>query len=215
MLEIILRIYYHGRYVDDFFLIHQDKRVLLASVPKIRKYLANIGVTLHPRKIELQSVYKGIKFTGMVVKRDRIYASNRMVSNFKQLVHHMNTLPDNYTIEELQHYVCSINSYLGLMKHCDSYAIRKSIMLEMDLRFYKNLYIKGHYECVRIKNKYKRDVINRKKLKKRYNNLVTIFFNFGNKKSVTELSDCYFFIKFNTKIFSFSLILRKKRIFAQ
>ena len=84
--------------MDDFFLIHQDKRVLLASIPKIRKYLANIGVTLHPRKIELQSVYKGIKFTGMVVKRDRIYASNRMVSNFKQLVHHMNTLPDNYTI---------------------------------------------------------------------------------------------------------------------
>ena len=70
------------------------------------------------------------------VTRDRIYASNRMVSNFKQLVHHMNTLPDNYTIEDLQHYVCSINSYLGLMKHCDSYDIRKSIMLEMDLRFY-------------------------------------------------------------------------------
>ena len=153
--------------MDDFFLIHQDKRVLLASIPKIRKYLTNIGVTLHPRKIELQSVYKGIKFTGMVVKRDRIYASNRMVSNFKQLVQHMNTLPDNYTIEDLQHYVCSINSYLGLMKHCDSYDIRKSIVLEMDLRFYEHLYIKGHYECVCIKNKYKRDVINRKKLKKR------------------------------------------------
>ena len=60
----------------------------------------------------------------------------------------MNTLPDNYTIEDLQHYVCSINSYLGLMKHCDSYDIRKSIVLEMDLRFYKHLYIKGHYECV-------------------------------------------------------------------
>lgn len=40
-------------------------------------------------------------------------------------------------------------------------------MLEMDLRFYKHLYIKGHYECVRIKNKYKRDIINRKKLKKK------------------------------------------------
>lgn len=30
------------------------------------------------------------------------------------------------------------------------------------------------------------------------------------KKSVTKLSDYYFFMKFNTKIFSFSLILRKK-----
>lgn len=193
MLEIILHIYYHGRYVDDFFLVHQDKRVLLASIPKIREYLANIGITLHPRKIELQSVYKGIKFTGMVVKRDRIYASNRMVSNFKQLVHHMNTLPDNYTIEELQHYVCSINSYLGLMKHCDSYAIRKSIMLEMDLRFYKHLYIKGHYECVRIKNKYKRDVINRKKLKKRnskyFDFLMDNYYESDKKKNTRENPD--------------------------
>ena len=193
MLEIILHIYYHGRYVDDFFLIHQDKQVLLASVPKIRKYLANIGVTLHPRKIELQSVYKGIKFTGMVVKRNRIYASNRMVSNFKQLVHHMNTLPDNYTIEDLQHYVCSINSYLGLMKHCDSYDIRKSIMLEMDLRFYQHIYIKGHYECVCIKNKYKRDVINRKKLKKRnskdFDFLMDNYYESDKKKNIGENTD--------------------------
>lgn len=193
MLEIILHIYHHGRYVDDFFLIHKDKRVLLASVPKIREYLDNIGVTLHPRKIELQSVYKGIKFTGMVVKRDRIYASNRMVSNFKQLVHHMNTLPDNYTIEELQHYICSINSYLGLMKHCDSYDTRKSIMLEMDLRFYKHLYIKGHYECVCIKNKYKRDIINRKKLKKRnskyFDSLMDNYYESDKRKNARENPD--------------------------
>ncbi len=90
-----------------------------------------------------------------------------MVSNFEQLIHHMNTLPENCTIEDLQHYVCSINSYLGLMKHCNSYDIRKRIMLRMDLRFYKYLYIEGHYDCVRIKYKYKRDVINRKKLKKK------------------------------------------------
>ena len=169
MIELFLHIYWHGRYVDDFFLIHQNKQVLIASIPKLRSYLSNIGVTLHPRKIELQSVYKGIKFTGMVVKRDRIYVSNRMVSNFEQLIHHMNTLPENCTIEDLQHYVCSINSYLGLMKHCNSYDIRKRIMLRMDLRFYKYLYIEGHYDCVRIKYKYKRDVINRKKLKKKNN----------------------------------------------
>lgn len=34
-------------------------------------------------------------------------------------------------------------------------------------------------------------------------------------RSNNKLTDCYFFIKFNTKIFSFSLILRKKCIFAQ
>lgn len=101
----------------------------------------------------------------MVVKRDRIYASNRMVSNFEQLIHYMNTLSESFSIETLQHYVCSINSYLGLMRHCNSYDIRKRIMLKMDRRFYRFLYIKGRYECVRIKQKYKRDLINRKLLR--------------------------------------------------
>ena len=159
----------HGRYVDDFFLVHQDNEVLLEAIPRIREYLAGIGVTLHPRKIELQSAYKGIKFTGMMVKRDRIYPSNRMVGNFENLIHYMNTLPDDYTIEQLGRYVCSINSYIGLMRHTNSYDIRKRIMLKMDRKFYRHLYIKGRYECVRIKRKYLRDVIARRKLRDKRN----------------------------------------------
>lgn len=165
MFDIFLHIYWHGRYVDDFYVIYPDKQSLLDAIPKIRSYLIVLGATLHPRKIEMQSVYKGITFTGMVVKRDRIYASNRMVSNFEQLIHYMNTLSEGFSIEMLQHYVCSINSYLGLMRHCNSYDIRKRIMLKMDRRFYRFLYIKGRYECVRIKQKYKRDLINRKLLR--------------------------------------------------
>lgn len=156
MLEATLHIFSHGRYVDDFFMIHQDKQILLNAIPVIRIYLAQKGIILHPRKIELQSIYKGITFTGMVVKRNRIYVSNRMVANFQNLTHHMNTLPDNYTIEQLEHYVSSINSYLGLMRHCDSYTIRKRNLQAIDVRFFKELYIKGRYECVCIKRKYRR-----------------------------------------------------------
>lgn len=165
MFDIFFHVYFYGRYVDDFYVIYPSKQELLDDLPKIRARLAELGALLHPRKIEIQSVYKGIAFTGMVVKRDRIYASNRMVSNFEQLVHYMNTLPENFSIETLQHYVCSINSYLGLMRHCHSYDIRKRIMLKMDSRFYQYLYIKGRYEYVRIKQRYKRDVINRKRLR--------------------------------------------------
>jgi RNA-directed DNA polymerase len=156
MLESTLHIFSHGRYVDDFFMIHQDKQVLLNAIPVIRFYLAQKGIILHPRKIELQSIYKGITFTGMVVKRSRIYVSNRMVANFQNLIHHMNTLPDNYTIEQLEHYVSSINSYLGLMQHCNSYTIRKRNLQAIGSRFFKELYIKGRYECVCIKRKYRR-----------------------------------------------------------
>lgn len=92
-----------------------------------------------------------------------------MVANFENLIHHMNTLQDDYAVEQLEHYVCSINSYLGLMRHTNSYDIRKRIMSKMDRKFYKHLYIKGNYECVRIKRKFKRDVIVRRKLRDKRN----------------------------------------------
>lgn len=168
-METTMEFIYHGRYVDDFVLVSESKRRLLEAIPKFRAYLSGIGITLHPRKLELQSVYKGIKFTGMVVKRERIYASNRMVSNFEQLIHHMNILPIDYSIEQLEHYVCSINSYLGLMRYCNSYAIRKRVMLKMDRRFYRELYIKGRYKMVRIKKRFRRNTIAKNAVKKKRN----------------------------------------------
>lgn len=179
MFEIFLHIYWHGRYVDDFYMVHNDKQVLLDAIPKVRYFLGDIGVTLHPRKIELQECSKGIKFTGMVVKNGRIYASNRTVANFENLMHYFNSLPDNYTIEQLERYVSSINSYLGYMRHCNSYDIRKRIMLKMDRRFYRHLYIKGRYESVRIKRKFKRQtqVIKKLKSKKNYQRLLDNYYD--------------------------------------
>lgn len=168
-LENELHIYWHGRYVDDFYLIHRDKQVLLDAIPKIRSYLADMDVTLHPRKIMLQECSRGIKFTGMVVKNGRVYPGNRTVGNFENLIHSMNKLPDNYTIEQLEHFVCSVNSYLGYMRHCDSYDIRKRILLKMDRRFYRRIYIKGHYEVVCVKGRFRRKKVVTKLLKDKRN----------------------------------------------
>lgn len=156
MFEIFLHIYYHGRYVDDFYAVHRDKLVLLNAIPYIRHYLGEYGINLHPRKISLQLCSRGVKFTGMVVKNGRIYASNRTVANFRDLIYKMNLLPQDYTLDQINSYLCSINSYLGYMRHCSSYAIRKKVLLMMDRRFYRHIYIKGRYESVALKNKYKR-----------------------------------------------------------
>lgn len=46
-----LGIKHYGRYVDDFFLVHEDKEVLKSLIPEIRNYLWNtLGVTLHPKR---------------------------------------------------------------------------------------------------------------------------------------------------------------------
>lgn len=155
-IEMALGIYYHGRYVDDFYLLHPDKDYLLSCIPKIRAYLKDeLGVTLHPKKIMLQRCECGIKFTGMVCKKGRIYVSNRTVSNFENLIYYINNHVEDINMMNLEKYVASINSYLGLMQHTKSYAIRRRIMGQLDSRFFKFVYGRKHFNSLRIKKKYR------------------------------------------------------------
>lgn len=141
-----------GRYVDDFYIIDKDKQKLLAAVPKIRGLLAKYGLTLHPHKFYLQHYTKGVAFTGSVVKKDRVYTCNRTIKNFVMAVRRLNRAE---TLPEVQHAIDSINSYLGCLRHANEYNNRRKILQMIWPRCYQWIYIKGHYEVVAIKKKYK------------------------------------------------------------
>lgn len=157
-----LGIKHHGRYVDDFYCIHQDKQVLLIAVPKIRAKLAELGLSLNPKKFYFQHYTKGVEFTGAVVKPYRMYCCNRVLTNFIAAVRELNRARN---IDDVTHAVCSINSYLGLLRQSNEYGKRCKILKMIDPRVYKWIYIKGHYEVVAIKNKYKRNCIIQKRIR--------------------------------------------------
>jgi len=55
----------YGRYVDDFIVISRDRKLLLNVLHDAMEHLkANLGLTLHPRKISLQRTDKGVRFIG-------------------------------------------------------------------------------------------------------------------------------------------------------
>lgn len=143
---------YVGRYVDDFYIIHPDKSRLLEAVPKIRKLLARYGLTLSPTKFYIQHYTKGIEFTGSVVKKDRVYISNRTIKNFVMAVRRLNKAE---TIPEVEHAVSSVNSYLGCLRHANEYNKRRKILCMIEQDVFKWIYIKGHYEVVAVKKKYR------------------------------------------------------------
>ena len=157
-----LGIKYHGRYVDDFYCIHQDKQVLLSAVPKIRAKLAELGLSLNPKKFYFQHYTKGVEFTGAVVKPYRMYCCNRVLTNFIAAVRKLNRARN---IEDVTHAVCSINSYLGLLRQSNEYGKRCKILKMIEPHVFKWIYIKGHYEVVSIKNKYKRNFIIQKRIR--------------------------------------------------
>ena len=137
--------------VDDF-VVDKDKARLLAAVPYIRTLLQLYGLTLHPHKFYLQHYSKGVQFTGSVVKKDRVYTANHTITNAIMAVRRLNRAE---TVPEVLHAVDSINSYLGCFRHCNEYNTRRKVLQRMDSRVFKWVYIKGHYDVVAIKKKYK------------------------------------------------------------
>lgn len=157
-----LGIKYHGRYVDDFYCLHRDKSVLLRIVQPIRDKLASLGLTLNEKKFYLQHYTKGVEFTGAIVKPGRTYCCNRTITNFIAAVRRLNRAKD---LRQVMHSVNSINSYLGLLRHSNEYAMRRKILNMIEPPAFEYIYIKGRHEAVALKNKYKTRRITLKRIR--------------------------------------------------
>ena len=122
---------YYGRYVDDFVLIHNSREYLKSLIPKIADYLqTELKLTLHPDKIYLQDIRKGVKYLGAVIKPHRKYIANRTKGNFyKTVLNHNKIARDHKPLKEEQNaFLSSVNSYLGLMQHYKTFKERKEMV---------------------------------------------------------------------------------------
>ncbi len=166
---------YYGRYVDDFVIVHHDKRFLLELIPKLKTYLkTNLLLTLHPRKIYLQHYSKGVKFIGSVVKPGREYVANRTKGNFYEKLQMFNRLAQEdrrYVKNNAEYFASSINSYLGFMIHYSSYKIRRKMLLNNMAPAWKEVIeLDDRMTKVKLKRKYKENVQQREKLRKQRHN---------------------------------------------
>lgn len=107
-----LKIKYYARYVDDMVLISRDKDYLYYCRDAITKWCKeNRKLTVNPTKTTLKPVLHGVDFVGSYILPYRRYTRKRTVkAAFKKK-------DDPY----------SLNSYLGMMIHANSYNLRKEI----------------------------------------------------------------------------------------
>lgn len=144
---------YYGRYVDDFVLIHNSKEYLKNLIPILSNFLQKeLELTLHPKKIYLQHFSKGVKYLGTVIKPNRIYTSNRTIGNFYNTLSKWKNIAEinkQLTKEELEKFISSINSYLGIMKHYNTYNQRyKIIFKNMNLILWQYVYLYGREKLI-------------------------------------------------------------------
>ncbi len=121
-----LKCRWYGRYVDDMVFVSEDKEFLKNIIPKIGSYLEkNLGLSLHPKKIYLQSCEHGLKFLGTIIKPHRIYIGARVKQNFYQTIRKM----AKDKIDKKAGFDPAVfNSYLGLMKKYQTYNLRRKML---------------------------------------------------------------------------------------
>ena len=95
------------RYVDDFVILFFNKHQYKQFYKESKIFLKNLDLTINTNKIYVQHYSKGVKFLSAVLKNGRKYVTNRIFSNF------INKINCNK--------IQVINSYLGILKHYNSY----------------------------------------------------------------------------------------------
>jgi RNA-directed DNA polymerase len=129
----VLGVKHYGRYVDDFFLIHQDKYFLLSCKDQIEHYLKqSLGLTLHPQKIYLQEAAKGVIFLGAVIKPYRRYVKKKTKHKISRTFCRLNYLVEeereSLTKKDLYTIRAIVNSYEGYLAHFNAFRLKQSLL---------------------------------------------------------------------------------------
>lgn len=119
---------YYGRYVDDMVLFHENPEVLNKWRYEIDGFLKDrLSLHLHPNKIWLNRVDKGIDFVGFMIKPGRTYMRTHSLNRCKQKIRSWELRGAPIDEESLINLSRSMNSYLGMLRQVNGYNARKSI----------------------------------------------------------------------------------------
>jgi len=121
-----LKAKYYIRYVDDFVILHDNKKVLEEYLIKIKKYLKNLRLELHPDKSRIYPLRNGITFLGYRIFYHYKLLRKRNINSFK------NKLRENIKLyreglmsrEKLESF---LQGWFGYSKFANTYNFRKKI----------------------------------------------------------------------------------------
>lgn len=110
-----LKTKYYIRYADDFVIFSEDKERLSNLLTKIEEFLnTKLKLELHPDKVFIKSLASGVDFLGWInFPNHRVL---RTATKRRMLIR----LKESRNLEVL-------NSYLGLLKHGNSFKLRRAI----------------------------------------------------------------------------------------
>lgn len=124
---------YYGRYVDDFFVVVENKLDILLFISQMKDFLLEkIHVKLHPKKIYIQDYGKGCDFIGSTVKGRIIYVGRRTIRNCNHSILGFNHVSKRNLLQRARSFMSSLNSFYGFIKPRAAYRISQNLLRTID-----------------------------------------------------------------------------------
>lgn len=139
----VLHCKHYGRYVDDFYVVSDDKYFLKNIIAKINVFMNDeLKLEMQNKKTIIINANNGVDFLGAFVKPYRIYLSNKTIKRINRALYCFQRKGTNKDVSNM------INSYLGMFSHYSSNLIKKHIF-DKTSRIYNYGYFIGFYEKFR------------------------------------------------------------------
>ena len=122
-----LKAKYYLRYVDDFVILHKEKKVLLEFRDKIEKYLKSLKLELHPDKSEIHALRNGITFLGYRIFYHYKLLRKRNINYFLMQFNKKINLYRRGLIEK-EKLESFLQGWFGYSKFANTYNFRKKML---------------------------------------------------------------------------------------
>ncbi len=123
-----LRAKYYIRYVDDFVILHKNKKRLKYFLEHINNFLPCLKIKLHPEKTEIHALRNGINFLGYRIFYHYKLLRKRNIKYFMKKLEKNVSLYNNKEISEEQ-FESRINGWFGYAKFGNTFNFLKEIHL--------------------------------------------------------------------------------------
>ncbi len=112
-----------GRYVDDSFVVGNDKEWLRSLVAPAEQFLhQRLGLELNRGKLQILNAYHGVEFLGSFIKPETTFISNASLNRICRSITEMDMSDKDAVFR-------SVNSFLGILCHFSTFNIRSKLFI--------------------------------------------------------------------------------------
>lgn len=112
-----LKVRSYGRYVDDFYVVSNDREYLLKLIPLIETFLSEqLNLTVNPNKTYICDSNRGVGFLGSYIKPRRRYIHNVTLRRIKSRISNYSSLLPAKQKQDIYASYCGLVSYFASLK---------------------------------------------------------------------------------------------------